>query len=217
MIISLNRIVNKEKFKFIIVFSLIIVINFSGCVSTPYKPTSENQAVIIETKAQIKNNGESNNVKIEIALLPKEAIRLEITATLGVSVATVLMTSKQISYALHTTKQFIIGPFNEKTLYLVFKKNIDPRLLWRIINDQAMTNINLTCSLNADSKPFLCNSADGSTIKWTYEDYPRKRIDIVSNRFEMSWIFRNKSPLNEAQNETFVLKKPESYQEIIIK
>ncbi|MEQ1723821.1 MAG: DUF4292 domain-containing protein, partial [Pseudobdellovibrio sp.] len=191
---------NKEKLSLIIVFSCLSVINFSGCVSEPIKPIGENQAVIIDTKAQIKNNGESNNVKIEIALLPKKAIRLEITATLGVSVATVLMTSNQISYALHTTKQFVIGPFHEKTLYPVFKNNIDPRWLWRIINAQTMTNINLTCSLNADSKPVLCSSIDGSTIKWTYEDYPRKRIDIVSNRFEMSWLFRDISPLNETQN-----------------
>jgi hypothetical protein len=209
--------VNKEKLSFIIVFSSLVLINFLGCVSKPIKLIGENQAVTINSKAQIKNEDEINNIKIEIALLPKKAIRLEITATLGVSVASVLMTTNQISYALHTTKQFVTGPFHEKTLNLIFKKNIDPRWLWRIINDQAMTNINLTCSLNADSKPVLCSSVDGSTIKWTYEDFPRKRIDIVSNRFEMSWLFRDISPLNKDQNETFVLKKPEAYQEIIIK
>lgn len=217
MIISLNRIVNKEKLGRVIVFCVLSLISFSGCVSETVKPTSADQPVIFDTKAQIKNDSESNTVKIEIALLPKKAIRMEITATLGVSVATVLMTPNQITYALHSPKQFVIGPFHEKTLYPVFKKNIDPRILWRIINEQPFTNLNVNCSLNAESKPVVCNSTDGTTIKWTYEEYPRKRIDIISNRFEMNWIFKDLSLLNESQTETFVLKKPEDYQEIIIK
>lgn len=217
MIISLNRIVNKEKLGRRIVFCVLSLISFSGCVSEPVRPTSAEQPVLIVTKAQIKNDNETNTVKIEIALLPKKAIRMEITGTLGFSVATVIMTPDKITYALHSQKQFVVGPFHEKTLYPVFKKNIDPRVLWRIINNQPFTNLNLNCTVNEESKPVLCTSADGGTIKWTYEDYPHKRIDIISNRFEMNWIFKDLSLLNGSQTETFVLKKPEDYQEIIIK
>lgn len=217
MIISLNRIVNKEKLSLRLVYCVLSLISFLGCVSEPVRPSGADQPVVIETKAQIKNDNETNTVKIEIALLPKKAIRMEITATLGFSVATVLMTPNQITYALHSPKQFVTGPFHEKTLYSVFKKNIDPRVLWRIINEQPFSNLNLTCTLNAESKPVQCNSNEGTTIKWTYEEYPRKRIDIISNRFEMNWIFKDLSLLNESQTETFVLKKPEDYQEIIIK
>lgn len=208
---------NKEKLGRSIILCVISLLSFSGCVSEPVRPARVDQPVLIETKAQIKNDNETNTVKIQIALLPKKAIRMEITATLGFSVATVLMTPDKITYALHSQKQFVVGPFHEKTLYPVFKKNIDPRVLWRIINDQAFTNLNLDCTLNAESKPVQCTSVDGGSIKWTYEEYPRKRIDIISNRFEMNWIFKDLSLLNESQTETFVLKKPEDYQEIIIK
>lgn len=213
--LSLNRIVNKEIRSALFIFSLAFLI-LVGCAGTPDRPAS-GEPLLIQSKAIIKDQNESNSVKIEIALLPKKAIRLEITATLGVSVATVLMTPSEITYALHTTKQYATGPFNEKTLFPIFRKNIDPRILWRMINDQPMTNLNLKCAMNTNSKPLKCIAVDGTTFKWTYDEAPFKRIDIISNRFEMNWLFRDQSLLETSQNETFVLKKPESYQEIIIK
>lgn len=213
--LSLNRNVNKEN-RSAIFFYILIFFLLAGCAGTPVAPAT-GEPLLIQTKAIIKDQNESNSVKIEIALFPKKAIRLEITATLGVSVATVLMTPSEITYALHTTKQFATGPFNEKTLFPIFRKNIDPRILWRIINDQPMTNLNLKCAMNTNSKPVKCTAVDGTTFKWTYDEPPFKRIDIISNRFEMNWLFRDQSLLDTSQNETFVLKKPESYQEIIIK
>ncbi len=222
--LSLNRNVNKENrisflesVKLIFVPAVLLFL-VSGCATTEnQKSISDNEAVLIQSKAMIKDQNESNTVKIEIALLPRKAIRLEITGSLGISVASVLLTPSEISYAIHTTKQYATGPFNEKSLYPIFRKNIDPRILWRIINNQPMTNLNLKCSMTGDMKPSKCEATDGTTIKWTYDQPPFKRVDFISNRFEMSWIFRDQSLLGSYQNETFVLKKPDSYQEIIIK
>ena len=218
--LSLNRGVNKENrysnyHSFFIPTLLFFLL--SGCATENKRPLADGEAVLIQTKALIKDQNDSNTVKIEIAVLPRKAIRLEITGSLGISVATVLLTPVDITYALHTTKQFATGPFSEKTLYPIFKKNIDPRILWRIINNQPMTNLNLKCSLNTQSKPEKCETVDGTSIIWTYDQPPFKRVDIKSNRFEMNWIFRDQSLLGAYQNETFMLKKPDSYQEIIIK
>lgn len=216
VIISLNDYVNKENRSSVFLISCLILI-FCGCSTAPEKKFISGEPILIQSKAIIKDQNESNSVKIEIALLPKKAIRMEITASLGVSVATVLLIPNEISYAIHTAKQFATGPFNEKTLYPIFKKNLDPRILWRIINDQPMTNLNLKCTSGSDRRPLSCVGADGTSYKWTYDDPPFKRIDIISNRFEMNWLFRDQSLLEPSQNGTFVLKKPESYQEIIIK
>lgn len=215
VIISLNSRVNKEKL--IAVFILPLMSLIFGCATRSIEPTGEGEPIVIQSKALIKNDSDSNTVKIEIALLPKKAIRLEITGTLGISVATVLLTPTEITYALHATKQFAVGPFNERTLYPIFKQKIDPRIMWRVINNQPMTNLNLKCEMNSESRPVACVATDGTTIKWTYAEPPRKRVDIISNRFEMNWLFREQSLLMESQSETFVLKKPTSYQEIIIK
>lgn len=231
MIVSLNGYVNKEKpiSNCILLFiSLPFFVSWIGCVSQRISPGADlsqpgsRAAILIQTKAQIKSNNETNTVKIEIALLPQKAIRLEVTATLGVSVATVLLTPTEISYAMHSSKQFATGPFHARTLYPVFKKNIDPRILWRFIHGQSITNLNLTglnlnCVVNNELKSAKCTTSDGTTITCSYGESPYKRIDVIGNRFEMNWIFRDQSLLGESQDRTFVLKKPENYQGIIIK
>lgn len=190
---------------------------FSGCVTNQVQTIGSKDAVLIQSKALIKNENESNTVKIEIALLPEKAIRLEISASLGVSIATVLLTPDEIVCALHSSKQYVSGPFNAKTLYPIFKKKLDPRILWYAIHNRSMASLKMECKEDAQKRPIKCQGPEGTLIRWKYDEAPRKRIDIISNSFEMNWIFRDLSPLEMTQNRTFVLKKPTNYQEIIIK
>ncbi|MGZ3726747.1 MAG: DUF4292 domain-containing protein [Pseudobdellovibrio sp.] len=211
---------NKEKSFFLYLNLLVLcpVLFLTGCSSEPQVEIPVEAPRVYETKAQIKSNGETNTVKIQIALAPQKMFRLEITGTLGVSVASVLVNPKQIKMALHLQKTYIEGPFNQKTLYPVFKQNISARLLWKIVHDQNPADANWKCEVNEAGKPTSCrNEAEATDITWTYEDPIHKRIDIKNNTFEMNWIFKDQLQMPEFQNETFVLKKPEGYKEILIK
>jgi hypothetical protein len=199
------------------IWLLFIGLVLSACQSQPVRPLTSEEGRVFETKAQIRTPQETNTVKIQVALLPQKAIRLEVSATLGLSVASVLVTPAQIRIALHTQNTFIVGPFHEKTLYPLFKQNISPRLIWKIVHDQNPATAQLKCTLNELQKPTLCVAQDGTQINWSYEGGSRRRIDIKNNRFEMNWIFKDQLQLPEYQSETFVLKKPDSYKEIIIK
>ncbi len=204
-----------------VLITLILVVIFQGCAS--HQPTSNinsPRASIIESKAQIKDlkNGESHTAKIEIILRPREAVRMEVTALLGISVASITMTPKKIQYALHTSQQFAEGPFSAQTLYPVFKQKIDPRILWNVIHNQNPETIGLQCTKDSASRPQTCRGASGLTVAWSYENDPaQRRIDIKSPQFEMVWVFKSSTPINLTQNETFVLKKPDGYEEIHLK
>lgn len=173
--------------------------------------------LLIETKAQVKSATESNNVKIDIALSPNRAIRMEVTAILGYRVATVLMTPQKIQYALHTNSTYAEGPFNSRTIFPIFKQHIDPRLIWRVIHGQSPQAQGLSCQVDATQRPTECAGPNGLTVKWTYEEAPRKRIEIKNGAFEMNWIFKDQHVLADSQTETFVLKKPDGYKEILLK
>ena len=207
---------NKENSSRLICVAAAVIL-FAGCRTEPEKALSGEAGRLYETKAQIKNGSESNTVKIQIALLPNKAMRMEVTATLGVSIATVLVTTAQIRIALHNSKEFIIGPVTEKTLYPVFRQNVSPRVLWKIVHDENPAWAKLKCELNELKKPVSCSGIDGTTLSYTYETEFQRRILIKNNTFEMDWIFKDQMQLPEYQSETFVLKKPESYKEIVIK
>lgn len=209
------RKVNKEKLGQLLFF-LAGIFLISGCAKNVVQVANDGSAYLIESKALIRNNGESNSVRIDVALLPQKAVRFEISATLGVAVATVLMTPTEIRYALHSQKLFYTGPFHEKTLYPVFKKNIDPAILWRVVHNQSPASATLSCMQDAQGRPQSCTERDGGAVKWTYEEPPRRRIDIMSDKFEMKWLITSQTLLTGSQNETFVLKRPEGYKEISV-
>ncbi|MBC7742328.1 MAG: DUF4292 domain-containing protein [Bdellovibrionaceae bacterium] len=194
--------------------SALIIISACGSKPTQGTPGS---ALLIESKAQLKSKDDTNNVKIEIALSPNRAIRMEVSALLGYQVATVLMTPQGIQYALHTTKTYYQGPFNSKTVYPIFKQHIDPRILWKVIHGQNPQASNLNCQTDTNQRPTFCKGLNNLEVKWTYEDAPRKKIELKNNQFEMVWLFKDQSPLAASQAETFVLKKPDGYKEIIVK
>lgn len=217
-ILTLNRDVTKlksNKFRFL-TFFLITGFLFS-CGTEQVQVVPASTPLLIETKAQVKNGTESNNVKIEIALAPNKMIRMEVTAMLGYRVASVLLTPQKIQYAIHTNQTYGEGNFSAKTMYPIFKQYIDPRIIWRVINNQNPQSQDLVCQTDEKQRPVLCNGPQASTVKWTYEEAPLRRIEIKSGKFEMNWLFKEQKILGDSQTETFVLKKPEGYKEIQIK
>ncbi|MFZ3230395.1 MAG: hypothetical protein WA160_09330 [Pseudobdellovibrio sp.] len=203
---------------------LILVFLFQGCSSAPKKNlVLSGSAILMETKIQTKDLKKADTpqtANLEIILLPNQAIRMEVTALFGYQVASVVLTPQKIQYALHGSKEYVQGPFLAKTLFPVFKQNIDPRLLWKIIHGINPESAELKCQKDSMGKPISCNSSSNktsTTVAWFYEEDGKKRIEIKNSKFEMIWIFKKQSPLEALQNETFVLKKPEDYKEIILK
>lgn len=217
-ILTLNRRVTKLKF---IKFKLLSVLWISGslfsCASNEVKVVPASTPLLIETKAQVRNGSDSNNVKIEIALAPNKMIRMEVTALLGYRVASVLLTPQKIQYAIHTNQTYGEGNFSARTMFPIFKQFIDPRIIWRVINSQNPQSQELVCQTDEQQRPILCNGPQSSTVKWTYEEPPVRRIEIKSGKFEMNWLFKEQKVLGDSQTETFVLKRPEGYKEIQLK
>lgn len=202
--------------------TLILIIILQGCATpTPGPGSVFGKTILIETKAQIKDlkKDESHNVKIEIILLNQQAIRMEISALFGFPIASIIMTPRLIQYALHTSKEYVEGPFSAKTLYPIFKQNIDPRILWNVIHNRSPDSSDLKCFKDSALRPIYCKGLFGIRVDWAYDanDKLKKRIEIKNPQFEMIWVFKGQSPLDSAQNETFVLKKPDGYQEIRLK
>ena len=216
MIISLIEEVNKEKQQHLLIWIVSSFLMFA-CAEKPVEPVAPQDARLYETKALIKTAKDSNTVKIQMAVWPQKAVRMEVSATLGISVASVLMTPQEIRMSLPQQKTFITGPFHEKTLYPVFKENINPRLLWKIVHEQNPSEKGFTCQLNSIGQPIRCDGTDGLHVEWVYENPIRKRIELKRGQFEMSWVFKDRMPLPASQNETFVLKKPDGFKEIEIK
>ncbi len=201
---------------------LILALIFQGCATHfPVEKLSGEVPILIDTKAQIKDlrKDDSHGAKIEIILVTQKAIRMEVTALFGYPIASIVMTPKNIQYALHTSKQYVEGPFSTKTMYPVFKQNIDPRILWNVIHNQNPDSADLKCVIDNLRRPIKCVGSGALLVEWSYDpsDSNQKRIEIKNPQFQMIWVFKGRSIASSAQNETFVLKKPDGYTQIQLK
>lgn len=203
--------------KVILCMSLLFVLS---CTTQPTEPVRVpvGTPLLIDSKARVKAGGDEHSIQIQMALLPQKFIRMEVTALLGYKVASILMSPQRLQYALHTNHTYYDGPMSARSLFPIFKKSIDPLILWKVIHGQNPQNVDLRCQLDEKQRPQRCVGQPDLQVLWTYEDNPvQKRIDIKSNQFEMAWIFKNQTVLEVDQNETFVLKKPEGYKEFVLK
>lgn len=200
-----------------LLFAGLFLILLSSCSQKEVNLT-EAEGISISTKAQLKNlqKGESHNVNIEIALIRNQAVRMDVTALFGYKLATVLMTPQKIEYLAYNSKSHVVGPFSSKTLFPIFKHNVDPNILWKAIHDQNPANSTLKCQVDSQQRPTICQEKD-LIATWTYQEPPQKKVIIKNSQFEMIWLFKNQTVLDSPQSETFVLKKPEGFREIVVK
>lgn len=180
----------------------------------------------IDTKAQItdKAKDSTNSVSLDIFLKKNEAIRLEISATLGYQVGSLLMTRSSLQYAIHPQKYFIQGPFAGRTLKPLFKQEIDPLILWSIIHDESLQKRGFQCSSAGTLIENCKNEFATVQIEQRGELGPngrsvdgQKKITLENDHIKMVWIFKSREASDVSQNETFVLVRPKEYKLITIK
>ena len=205
------------------IISALIFLN--GCTQKEVVRSGE-RVWHISSKAQIndKTKDSSNNVTIDIFLKEQQAFRLEVTATLGYQVGSLLMTKNYIKYAIHPNKYFIQGPAEARTIKPLFKQEIDPRILWSVIHDQDLSMHGFKCSRKEASVQVCKNNLGlveveqrGDLDEQGQSKDHQKKVTIENNNIKMIWIFKSQEILQEYQNETFVLNSPKEYKLITIK
>jgi hypothetical protein len=180
----------------------------------------------IDSKAQItdKVKDSTSSVSLDIFLKKNESIRIEVTATLGYQVGSLLMTRSSLQYAIHPQKYFIQGPFAGRTLKPLFKQEIDPLILWSIIHDESLQKRGFQCVPAGTLIENCKNEFATVQIEQRGELGPngrsadgQKKITLENGHIKMVWIFKSREASDVSQNETFVLVRPKEYKLITIK
>ena len=210
-----------KKFIFLIGFILL-----TGCVSNSISSAVGDDSFIFSTKAQItdKTQDTTNNVSIDIFLKKNTAFRLEVTALLGYQVGSLLMTRSSLQYAVHPQKIFVHGPMAGRTLKPLFKQEIEPQILWSLINDDDLNLRGFKC-IKPQASMQICKSSQadleieqrGDLDNHGISKEGLKKITLENKNLKMIWIFKSKQLLSSSQNETFVLNRPKEYKLIAIK
>jgi hypothetical protein len=191
-----------------------VAILFTACASKPVAFNSEKREGQWEAKAQIKNleNGKSNTLSLDVASEKDQALRMEVSGTMGVSVASFLLKGSEVSYEIHTQKKFISGPASERALKPLLNISVDPRWLYSVFFDEPLTGKNWNCKLGADQLVESCQRLEEPMkIQWLERHGERKRVVISNPKFELQVLVKNFETKVQSPETAFTLVSHPSY------
>jgi hypothetical protein len=161
-----------------------------------------------EAKAQVRDleKGTSNTVSLDVMSLRNRDLRMEVTGTLGVHVASFLLKGNEIAYAVHPQKKYYSGIATERSLRPLLKIDIDPRWLYAIFFDEPLNG------WKCEGQPVeKCQRSDGTQVVWSDRNGERKRVTISNPQFELQILVKNFMTKVQSPEKAFNLETPESY------
>ena len=187
---------------------------FSGCATVPTTYDEAKMQGQWDAKAQVRDleKNKTNNVSLEVMAEKDRFLRMEVSGTLGVSVASFLMKDAEVSYAIHTQKRFISGPASEKALSPLLNVSVDPRWLYNVFFDLPISEKNWTCQSSVENVVESCSRLqDGMKIVWSERQGERKRVTISGAKFELQILVKGFRPKVQSPEKAFSLNAPDGY------
>lgn len=196
---------------------------FVGCSSSKVNsdlPINTNlQGSKWETKALVRNlkNKKSNTLDIDVLCTDRDVSRIEVSAFLGMQLASIFISSEKIKLALYSEKKFYYGKYDPKTLENIIGIPLSPFNFLNIANDKPIKDSGWICKQNNNGLPDQCQNSDKSiSISWTDRNQGEKKVSILSPNFEMVWFFKSLQTQVQFKYENFNLKQPDGFKAIHI-
>jgi len=205
-------------------FFLLMNLFMVSCATQPTKPQSSGAGLTKaqwETKAVIRDlkADKSHSLNIDILGDYPGKLRLEVSALMGVQVASLALNDDDVRYAIYPQKKFFEGKASETSFLPLMNVPLHPHNFLNVAYDTPMRGTGWACTKGSDNLVAECyQAARGIKVQWldrTPEG--QKRVLITGPTFEMRWLF--KPPQTEVQfkDETFHLEQPADFKTVQLK
>jgi hypothetical protein len=169
----------------------------SACATKPVALDLQQKSGQWKTKALIRDikNSKSNTLSIDFVAIKPDLLRAEVSATLGLSVASLAINKNKVTYAIHTQKKFYQGVISDQSMGPLLQVKMNPRVLFYVLFDQPLPASAWNCRLSGDGLPETCESKNSDfKILWTERNGETKRVTIQRAEFEIQVYVKSFSP-----------------------
>jgi hypothetical protein len=158
--------------------------------------------------------GEASIVTLDVVAQKPNPMRVEVTSTLGMALASILIRENDIEYIVPKQKRYFSGPISETALQPVLKIKVDPKLLSAALFEQNYPNWECQAT---DGILQSCSTPEGAKVAWEREAQGTKRVTILAPQFEVQIQVKKYSTRATMPDSALVLKVPESYKRYKLK
>jgi hypothetical protein len=197
-----------------ILFFILSVIFIQACTTAP---TIQQQGApadaakssgFWEAKANIKDlkTQKSYQVSLDITGIAPDRLRIDVTGTLGVAIASIVVNKDEVFYSIYRQKKFFSGLASENALRPVFSIDLNPKTLINITFDKEIVGADWSCITDGAGVAESCARLGGEKIQWKERNGELKRVVVESSLFELQIVYKSYSKLS-----TKVLNNPEIF------
>ena len=190
-----------------------------SCSTTPKitVPPEQNKANgFWEAKAQIKDLAtlKTHQVSLDMTIVAPDQLRVDVTGTMGVSVASIIVNKNDVAYVLYRQKKFYQGIASERALKPVFNIDLNPRALLNISLDKPIEEPGWSCVIDGAGLVESCANDAGITIQWKDRNSEQKRVLVAGKTFELQLVYKSYSKLSSkvlSNPQVFRLEAPSGF------
>jgi hypothetical protein len=201
------------------VFGLCCVLVFVGCRSAPMK-LNDVQEGNWHAKALIKDLAQSRSyiVNLNFNVKKSETSRMDVTTTLGMAVASLMVDNKEVRYILFDSKRFYFGPPQPGVMRPILAIPFDPRWIENVLLDLKIDDKGWTCNRDAAGWLQECQDAtSGLKISWSGRQGAKKTILIEHPKASVQINVQSFRPKVEDRKNLFSLEAPEGFQKLRVR
>lgn len=188
-----------------------------GCQTKPVANSGSFQKARWESIAQINDLKKNKNQRLSIDILAvkNEKIRMEVSATLGYQVASILLNREGFKAVIYPQKKFYQGAAHERSIWQTLHVPVTPKALFAVMFDEPINGNNWVCEKNQNGLPELCVQRQMQIkVEWVRNENGTKVVKISSPNVDISWYFKNPEINFLEKPEMFILNAPQGYQTV---
>lgn len=169
-----------------------------------------------DAKAMIKNleTGEASVVSLDVLGIKPQNLRMEVTSTLGIALASIVIKGQNVEYILPKQKRYYHGSSSDLALYPALKIKVNPSILSTLFFEEPYPQ----WDCQADNGLLVaCETPEGLKIKWERENDLAKRILVNGPLYEVQVQIKNHKIRNEVPEKAWVINIPTEFKKYRLK
>lgn len=158
--------------------------------------------------------GDASIVTLDVLAQQPQPMRVEVTTSLGISLASIVVKENEIEYVLPKQKRYYQGPVSDAALFPVLKIKVDPKVLAAALFEASYPDWQCMAEAGVIAN---CSTPDGLQIKWEREGQLMKTVFINSPAFDVQIQVKSFTAKPEFPSSALALKIPDTYKKYKLK
>ncbi len=205
---------------------LISILAFvEGCQTAPPKvditPTSADGSWEAKALVVDRRKNKSNTLSVDFVARQPRQMRMEVTTTIGVHLASFVLNGDRVAYSLSRERRFVTGPAEAAMMRDLIAMAIDPKVILDLLFDRMLNPTEWNCQVSETRLPQSCvnsNLAAASNglirIDWSERSQHKRVVKIQAPSADVTLVLREISSKVEIKDSLFTLQAPVGFRTV---